>query len=262
MTTQFEAPSLARAVDYLLGGEAHGPADRQAADRARAAWPTGDLRTELATGRAVLGRMVAHLLGELGIRQLLDIGAGLPTAGNTHQVAARVAPGTRVVYVDRDPEVVEYSRRLLKQQPKSPTVYVRGELDDPDRILRDAAATLDLSQPIGLVLFGVLDQVHSAEDPACMVKSLLDAVPSHSCVAFGHLAAHVRQQEMDLAYECLLPDWRDQVVRRNRAEAAALLDGDLELLPPGVVGLPDWRPVAETGPAGPPTMWCAVARKP
>jgi O-methyltransferase involved in polyketide biosynthesis len=262
VTTQFEAPSLARAIDYLLGGAAHGPADRQAAERACAAWPSGDLRAELSTGRAVLGRMVGHLVGALGIRQLIDVGAGLPTVENTHQVAQRVAADTRVVYLDREPEVVEHSRWLLKQQPKSNTIYVRGELDDPDRILRDAAAMLDLSRPVGLVLFGVLHFVPTAEDPADLVKSLLDSVPSGSCVVFAHLAGHVGQTQMDRAYECIVPDWRDQVVRRSRAEAAALLGGPLELLPPGVVGLSDWRPETVAGPGEPPTMWCAVARKP
>ncbi|GGV22477.1 hypothetical protein GCM10010495_42570 [Kitasatospora herbaricolor] len=262
MTDEFDIPSLARAVDYLLGGAANGPADRTAAERACTAWPAGDLRAELRTARAALGRIVGHLVGGADVRQLLHIGAGLPTMGSTHQVAQRVSPDTRVVYVGRDDGVVDHARRLLRQQPRSPTAYVQGELGDPDQVLRDAAATLDLSRPVGLLLFGGLHFVPGEEDPAGLVRLLVDAVPSGSWVAFGHLAPHELAGPMDAALELLLPGWGTQVVRRDRAEVAALLGEDLELASPGVVAPGEWRPEPVAEQAGAPAMWCAVARKP
>ncbi|WP_344447813.1 SAM-dependent methyltransferase, partial [Kitasatospora nipponensis] len=164
-----------------------------------------------------------------GLGQLLHIGAGLPTMRNTHQVAQRMAPPTRVVYDSRDRGVVAHALHLLRQQPRSPTAYVHGELGDPDRILRGAARVLDLSRPIGLVLFRGLHFVPRADDPAGLVQLLVDAVPSGSWVAFGHLATHERDHLMDAAMERIVPDWSGQIVRRNRAEAMALLGRGLEL---------------------------------
>ncbi|MFC9324630.1 SAM-dependent methyltransferase [Kitasatospora sp. NPDC057015] len=262
MTEEFDIPSLPRAVDYLLGGAANGPADRQAAERACAAWPSGDLRVELRAARSALGRMVGHLVGDAGLGQLLHIGAGLPTMGSTHEVAQRAAPATRVVYVDRDPAVVDHARRLLRQQPRSPTAYVQGELDDPDQVLRDATGTLDLSRPVGLLLFGALHELEPADDPAGLVRLLVDAVPSGSWVALGHLAEHELEGPMDAALELIVPGWGARVVRRDRAGVAALLGEDLELVPPGVAAPGDWRPEPSAVPAGASAMWCAVARKP
>ncbi|WP_371483257.1 SAM-dependent methyltransferase [Kitasatospora sp. NBC_00315] len=262
MTEHDETPSLARAMDYLLGGRANNPADREAAERACAAWPAGDLKQELRSAREALGHMVRQLVGEAGVRQLLHIGAGLPTMHNTHHVAQQMDPDTRVVYVGRDPGVVEHARQLLRQEPRSPTVYVRGEVDDPDRILRDASAILDLTRPVGVLLFGALHFVDSRQDPAGLVNSLVDAMPSGSWVAFGHLATHDREDLMDAALERMAPGWQERVVRRSRAEATALLEETLELVPPGVVALPEWRAEPTADPPGAAAMWCAVARKP
>ncbi|WP_165949901.1 SAM-dependent methyltransferase [Micromonospora sp. KC207] len=255
-------PHVARVLDYLQGGTANFEADRQAAEFAFANWPGGDVRVDIRGARAALVRIVRYLTAEAGIRQFLDIGTGLPTAQPVHEVAQRIAPESKVVYVDRDPVVIAHAHQLLAGIPTSSVAFIDGDMHDPEGILRDAAATLDFDRPVALVLFGILHFFTEEEDPARIMKTLLDAVPSGSYVAFSHFARADGDDAMDATFEQLNKQWGESVVRRTRSEAADLFFPGLEPVEPGVVELPDWRPdVAVTGPR-PLPMWVGVARKP
>jgi hypothetical protein len=149
---------VARVYDYLLGGKANFAVDRKAAEQAYAAWPGGldGVRADARAHRALLGRVVRYLAGDAGIRQFLDIGTGIPKENNTHEVAQRVAPRARIVYVDYDPIVLAHAHKLLTSTPEGACAYIYGDLRDPEAILRKAAGTLDFSQPAAVVLFGIL----------------------------------------------------------------------------------------------------------
>lgn len=252
-------PHVARVLDYLQGGEANYPADRAAAEQAFAAWPGGDVRVDIRAARSALVRIVSHL-AEAGVRQFLDIGTGLPTANAVHQVAGRIAPDTRTVYVDRDPVVVAHARYLLADDPAE-TLFLHGDFHDPEKILREAAGLLDFDQPVAFILFGILHFLPDEEDPDGIVKKLIGAAPSGSYVVLSHFARADQDDVMDETFERLNKQFGEAVVRRTRADAARFLDG-MDMVEPGVVELPDWRP--EPGAAGPRPlpMWCGAARKP
>jgi SAM-dependent methyltransferase len=256
-------PHPARVLDCLLGGAAPGAADRAAAERAAPLWPRGgqDLPSAARTARRTLARMVRHQAAELGIRQFLDVGAGLPTQGNTHQVAHRAAPGVSVVYVDHDPAVLGQARDLLAAQPPSRTVYLHGDLEDPDRILRDAASVLDLSRPVGLLLFGVLQHLPDQEDPGGRVKAMVDALAPGSCLSFAHPGRHPQAGAEDEAYRQIDPYWPERTTRRDRPATAALCLPGLEPLGPGVVDLPDWPAGRACGGPRPSPVWCGIGHK-
>ncbi|MFE7563343.1 SAM-dependent methyltransferase [Kitasatospora sp. NPDC057500] len=256
-----EVPHVSRVFDLMLGGTANFAADRAAAEAAFASWPGGDVRVDIRAARGALVRIVRHLAAGEGIRQFLDIGTGLPTANNTHEVARSIVPDARTVYVDKDPVVVAHSRHLLSGLPGDEVRYLQADVKDIDRILDGARAVLDFEQPVGVILFGILHFLPDDQGPAELMKRIVDAVPSGSHVAFSQFARVGEDTAMDEAFELLNRQWGESVVRRTRQEAADLYFAGLEPVEPGVVELPDWRP--EPGGAGPRPMpmWCGLARK-
>jgi hypothetical protein len=264
VTTAFDpnVPHVARVLDYLQGGTDNFEADRQVAEFAFAAWPGGDVRVDIRAARAALVRIVKFLTADAGIRQFLDIGTGLPTAQAVHEVSRAIAPESRVVYIDRDPVVIEHAHQILADMPPASTAFLEGDMHDPAKILQDAAAVLDFTQPVGIILFGILHFFEDDEDPAGIMQTLIEAVPSGSYVAFSHFARADQDDAMDATFEQLNQQWGESVVRRTRDQAATLFFTGLEPVDPGVVELPDWRPDADvTGPR-PLPMWVGVAVKP
>ncbi len=179
----------ARVYDYWLGGKDNFAADREAAERVLAVSP--GLRFRVRANRAFLARSVRYLAGEAGIRQFLDIGTGIPSANNTHEVAQSVAPDARIVYVDNDPIVLVHARALLTGTEQGRTAYIEGDLRDTQTILEQAARTLDFSQPVAIMLLGILHLISDSEDPYGIVARLVDAVPAGSYLAISHPASDI-----------------------------------------------------------------------
>jgi hypothetical protein len=231
--------SPARIYDYWLGGKDNFPVDRAAGDQVIEVFP--DIKLGVRANRALLGRMVRYLAGDAGIRQFLDIGTGLPTKDNTHEVAQAIAPESRIVYVDNDPLVMVHARALLQSSPQGITKYVEADLRDPDKILEGAAVTLDFNQPIAISLLMILMLIQDAEDPYGIVRRLMDAVPSGSYLAISHPAGDVDTGEIAEGYQRLRELMGEPPILRNHAEIAQFFDG-LEMVEPGLVQLHRWRP--------------------
>jgi hypothetical protein len=232
-------PSPARMYDYWLGGKDNFPVDREAGEEVLRVFP--EMRRGVQANRALLGRMVRYLAGEAGIRQFLDIGTGLPTKENLHEVAQEVAPDSRIVYVDNDPLVMVHARALLHSSPQGVTKYVEADLRNPDEILKGAEQTLDFSEPIAVTTLMILMLIRDADDPYGIVRRLMDAVPSGSYLAISHPAAGVGGGEIATAYERLAELMGEPPILRDHAEIARFFDG-LELVDPGLVQLHRWRP--------------------
>jgi hypothetical protein len=250
----------ARVYNYWLGGEDNFAADREAAEQAIAANP--GIVADVRANRAFLVRAVRYLTAECGIHQFLDVGTGLPTASNTHQVAQAIAPETRVVYADNDPIVLSHARALLSGTPEGACDYVDADLRDTSAILRAASATLDLSQPVALMLLIILHLISDADDPYDIVATLLRALPAGSYLVLAHPASDIRVAQMaEMTKRVNQRMSGPKATMRDRAAVTRLFDG-LELLEPGVVQPQQWRP--EPGVLSPPqvTAWCGVARKP
>jgi hypothetical protein len=228
----------ARVYDYWLGGKDNFAADREAAERVLAVTP--GLRFRVRANRAFLARAVRYLAAEAGIRQFLDIGTGIPSANNTHEVAQAAAPESRVVYVDNDPIVLSHARALLASNSAGATAYIDGDLRDTQAILDAATRTLDFSQPVALMLLGILHLVSDAEDPCAIVARLLAAVPSGSYLAISHPASdtHPGQAEAQRRYNERVSTPQKM---RTHGEVCRFFDG-LSLVPPGVVYVHTWRP--------------------
>ena len=230
-------PHAARVYDYLLGGKNNFAADREVGDQIIARLP--EVQVGVQAQRAVLGRVVRYLVGEAGVRQLIDIGSGLPTSDNVHEIARRAAPGTRVVYVDNDPVVLAHARAILSDEAS--TFAERGDLLDPASIVANPAVRdhLDWEQPIGLLLCGIVHYVLDDENPVGRVAELVDALPAGSYVFIHHLldtgdpAAAALQEQMLKGL--------GRVKFRTLPEVRALFGG-LELVEPGLVPIPEWRP--------------------
>jgi S-adenosyl methyltransferase len=249
----------ARIYDYLLGGKDNFASDREAAEQAIAAFP--GLVTWAKQNRAFLGRAVSYLVAEAGIRQFLDIGTGLPTASNTHDVAQGIAPETRVVYVDNDPVVLVHAQNLLTSRPEGATAYIQADLRDPETILAQARTTLDFSRPVALMLLAILHVIPDADDPWDAVGRLMAALPSGSYLVISHPARDIHPEqiaEMTKRFNQRLGN----VVSagRTRDEVARFFTG-LDLVEPGIVSTPRWRPGHGVDPANDPA-YAAVARKP
>jgi S-adenosyl methyltransferase len=249
---------IARIQDYWLGGKDHFEADRIAGDEAIAQLP--DMVASVRNTRAFLGRTVRFLAQERGIRQFLDVGTGIPTAANTHEVAQRVAPESRVVYVDNDPMVLAHARALLTSTADGKCSYIDADIRDPDKILADAAKVIDFNRPVAVVLMAVLQFVPDADDPYGLVRRLMAAVPGGSYLVISHPASDIQAAAMAGMATRLNKLMAQQVKPRSKAEVAAFFDG-LDLVEPGVIRCPEWRPDRPEDAAGKSTMWGGVAEK-
>ena len=236
----------ARVWNYWLGGRDNYLVDREVGERIRAVLP--DIVDAARAQRGFLGRVVRYLAADAGIRQFLDIGTGLPTANNTHEVAQATAPGSRVVYVDNDPVIMAHARALLTSTPEGATDYVHADLREPDTILREAARTLDFTRPIALMLLGIVEHILDTKEAYAIVHQLLAALPSGSYLVLCDPTTEVHREVMLEA----IRQWNDSatplITARSRQELIRFFDG-LELLEPGVVSASLWRPQAtELGP--------------
>jgi O-methyltransferase involved in polyketide biosynthesis len=229
----------ARVYDVFLGGKDHYPADRDAAAAALAANPRGYL--DVRHNRDFLRRAVTALVEQDGIRQFLDIGTGLPTAENVHQIAQRIAPDSRVVYVDNDPVVLAHARALLTSGPEGRTDYIDADLRDPGRILEQAAKTLDFDRPVALCLVAILHFV-ADEEAHPLVRELIDALPVGSRLVLSHLTEDLNPENIR-AVQRTYTERGFTFVLRSRAEVERFFtDNALEIADPGIVPAHRWRP--------------------
>jgi S-adenosyl methyltransferase len=251
-------PNAARVADYLYGGHNNFEADRKAA-RVLAATAPGIMAIPPAV-RGFQQRVLRFLVIEAGIRQILDIGMGLPLVGATHEVAQSLVPECRIAYVDNDPMVLAHARAMMTSAPGGAIGFVDADVRDPDAIVAGAGAILDFSLPIAILLLFTLSYVEDAAEAAAVVPALTAAVPSGSYVAGYHLAS-----DLDPALEEAARQWNKMmpaqpITLRSRAEVAGLVAG-LEPVPPGLVPITEWRPDPDDpGQAVP--MHGIVARKP
>jgi hypothetical protein len=257
------SPHPARRYNYWLGGKDNFAADRASGDELEAMFPK--VRLGALANRALLRRATRFLAGEAGIRQFLDIGTGLPTAENTHEVAQSVAPESRVVYVDNDPLVMVHARALLTSSAEGETGYLEADLTDPAAILADPllARTLDRTRPVALMVIAVLHFIPGHGRAKPIVDQLLAVLPSGSYLVATHATSDFGTPEQAALYQRLMDEGRTDVWTRPKAEFAALFDG-LDLVDPGVVPASEWRPDPGTPiPARSDiNLWTAVARKP
>ena len=249
---------ISRVYDYWLGGKDNFAVDRIAAERVIAAYP--DIVRSARGNRAFLGRAVRYLVGEAGVRQFLDIGTGLPAADNTHEVAQSEAPACRVVYVDNDPVVLSHAKALLASGPDGATAYVDADLRDPETILAAAAEVLDFSRPVAVMLVAILQHIGDQDDPYGIVARLLAEIPSGSYLALSHPARDIHAAAMAEIADRMNKLVAEKVTFRTRAEVLRFFDG-LELVEPGLVPVPRWRPASHLDAAGPTVMWGGVGRK-
>jgi S-adenosyl methyltransferase len=248
---------IARVYDYWLGGKDHFAADRAAGDEALEAFP--GLISSVRANRAFLARTVRYLAGEAGIRQFLDIGTGIPAPDNTHEVAQSIAPGARVVYVDNDPMVLAHARALLRGDPEGRTAYIDADLRDTEKILHEAADVLDFSEPVAVMLVAVLHFIGDKDRPAEIIRQLTAAVPSGSSLTISHVPNDMHAGQMSAMSDRLNRLLSQPSTYRSRAEVVAFFDG-LELVPPGVVPVQEWRSTPEEA-AAVAAMWGGVAMK-
>jgi S-adenosyl methyltransferase len=251
----------ARIWNYWLGGRDNYAVDREAGDRVAAMLPS--IVAQARADRAFLGRVIRYLAGMEGIRQFLDIGTGLPTASNTHEVAQRVAPESRIVYVDNDPLVLVHARALLTSTAEGVCDYVDGDLHDPEPILAEAARTLDFTKPVALMLLGILHHIPDTDEAYSIVRRLVAALAPGSYVAINHSTSAIHGEAMEEAVRHWNRVGTPSMTLRTPEQIAHFFDG-LELLPPGVVSCSRWRPDASDGPGEPEEVdeFCGVARKP
>jgi hypothetical protein len=243
-------PHAARVYDYMLGGVTNFAVDREAAEQAAALVGGMErIRAEVRANRAFLGRAVRYLIHEAGIRQFLDIGTGIPNADNVHAVALEEAPSSRVVYVDKDPVVLAHAHILLEAAPDGSTVFLQDDVRNPERILERAGAIVDLGQPVGLMLVGLLHHLRDGDRPRDLVRRLLGGVAGGSYLVISHLASDINAEGYVEAGEHLDETMEEPLVFRNRDDVTAFFDG-LELVPPGVVPVDEWRPAPGAGVAG------------
>jgi S-adenosyl methyltransferase len=249
----------ARVYDYLLGGKDNYAADRAVAEATLKVNP--DLAPSAHANRAFLGRAIRYLAEEAGIRQFLDIGTGIPTAGNTHQVAQAIAPESRVVYVDYDPIVLAHARALLTSHQAGATEYIDSDLRDTQTILDQAARLLDFSKPVAVTLISILHAIPDDDDPYAIVARLLDAVPAGSYLAISHMGSDLMAaQALQEMNEVWKRQSQQQYTPRRRDQVARFFDGT-DLVEPGLVRVEEWRPQPGTSVERKSIMWSAVGRK-
>jgi trans-aconitate methyltransferase len=248
----------ARVYDYWLGGKDNFAADREAAERVLAVTP--GLRFRVRANRAFLGRATRYLAADAGVRQFLDIGTGIPTGDNTHEVAQKAAPDARIVYVDNDPIMLLHAQALLRSTPEGATDYLQADLREPGLILDRAARILDFGQPVAVMLLGVLHLIQDSEDPWGIVAQLMDAMPSGSYLTISHPAIdiHRAQAEAQRVYNERVSTPQ---TLRTREQVARFFAG-LDLVEPGLVQVHQWRPdPGDFTPEGVVSAHGAVGRK-
>jgi hypothetical protein len=250
----------ARIWNYWLGGKDHFEVDRAAAEKVLEVLPSMRLLARLA--RRQLIDAVRLLAGSYGIRQFLDIGTGLPTADNTHEIAQRAAPEARIVYVDNDPVVISHARALLTSSPEGSTDYLHADLRDPATVLTGAARTLDFRQPVAILLIGVLHFVPDADGPYGIVARLMDATAAGSYLVIGHGASDIRADAVPEMTRRYNERSSAPITLRTRDQVARFFDG-LELVGPGLVPLSQWWPPdqVDAGAASGVIGYCGMARK-
>jgi hypothetical protein len=249
---------VARVYNYWLGGKDNFAADRAAGEQAIKAFPNIVLSAR--ANRAFLARAVRFLAGAMGIRQFLDIGTGIPSANNTHEVAQAVTPESRIVYVDNDPVVLTHARALLTSNPAGATDYIDADLRRPRQILADAARTLDFSRPVAVMLMAILQHVSDDEDPYAVVATLRDGLPPGSYLALSHPAKDIDAEAMAKMAASLNQMMAEKVTFRDHDAVARFFDG-LDLVEPGMVQASKWRPASEAEAASPAALWAGVALK-
>jgi hypothetical protein len=248
----------ARVHDYWLGGKDNFAADRAAGDAVIQAYP--GIVASVRANRAFLARVVRFLAAEAGIRQFLDIGTGIPASNNTHEVAQSVAVGCRVVYVDYDPVVLLHAQALLTSSAQGTLDYIDADLRDPQKLLAQAARTLDFSRPVAVMLIAIMHLIGDQDDPGGIIKQLMAAVPAGSYLALSQVASDIEAEQMAEAARRYNRLARETQRHRSHAEVTRLFDG-LELLDPGVVPVPRWRPASELEAKAHSAMWGGVALK-
>ena len=249
--------------DYYIGGKNHFATDRETAENLLAVLPQA--RTSARENRAFLGRAVTYLTGQVGIRQYLDIGTGLPTANNVHEVAQGIAPSCRVVYADNDPLVLAHARALLRSAPGGRTGYIQADLRDPRAILDDPVtrSVLDFTEPIALMLVAILHFIPDEDHPERAVATLLDALPAGSYLVASHITGeHVPPQQSEAAQGTYTSSGVP-FQPRDSGDFARMAFPGLDLVPPGVVLVSEWRPDRSVRPAAHEVnFYGGVARKP
>ncbi len=246
----------ARIYNYWLGGKDNYKADREAAEQAIAVTP--DILPGVRANRAFLRRAVEFVAGQ-GIRQFLDIGTGLPTAENTHEVAQRIAPESRIVYVDNDPIVLAHARALLTSTPEGATAYVDADARDTAKILEAAARVLDFTQPVAVMALMVLQYIPDSDHPQQIVSELMDAVPSGSYLVISDTTTDIGDGASRVASKINPRMGPTRLTPRPQAQIAAYFDG-LDLVEPGLVAMPEWR--GEASPHVVVNAFAGVGRKP
>ena len=252
-------PHIARVYDYWLGGKDNFAADRELGEQTLEAYPS--LVFSVRANRAFLARTVRFLAGEAGIRQFLDIGTGIPTANNTHEVAQRIAPDSRIVYVDNDPIVLSHARALLKSDPQGACAYLDADLRDPDAILAAAADTLDFGQPVAIMLIAVVHFIGDDAQASEIISRLTAACVPGSYLVISHVGGDIDAEQQTEMVRRLNESVAEKATMRDRAGVTRLFDG-LELVAPGVVRVSGWRPDSDLEASRPTGLWGGVARKP
>jgi hypothetical protein len=249
----------ARMYDYVLGGKDNYAVDRAAAEELIKIWP--EMAFTARANRAFLGRAVRYLAADAGMRQFLDIGTGIPTASNTHQVAQVIAPESRIVYVDYDPVVLAHARALLISGEAGATDYIDADLRDTGTILAQAAELIDFTRPVAVTLLAILNAIPDSDGPYAIVARLMDAVPSGSYLAISHGGSDLLGREtLDGLTDVANRRMQQKVIYRTREQVARFFEGT-DLVEPGLVRVEEWRPEPGTDETGKSSGWCAVSRK-
>jgi SAM-dependent methyltransferase len=259
-----EVATEARVYDYLLGGVTNFPVDRETAERqGEAVGGIQNAQSGVRANRVFLGEAVRRLAAA-GVRQFLDIGSGIPTEENVHEVAQRLAPESRVVYVDHDPVVLAHAHELLRSTDDGAADYIQADMRQPGPILEHAAATLDLTRPVALTLVSMLHFFSDDEDPQGLVRQLVDALPSGSYLVLSHLTGDFAPEAMAALADAPGDQASYTFIPRDQAGVAAFLTG-LELDEHGVASMAEWLP-ADTDPtllqSAAMFYYCAIGRKP
>ncbi|XVV17753.1 SAM-dependent methyltransferase [Actinoplanes sp. CA-131856] len=244
VTDKFDTgvPHPARRYNYWLGGKDNFAADRESGDLLAKSYPAA--RIAARANRAFLGRAVRYVAADAGVRQFLDIGTGLPTADNTHEVAQRFAPSSKIVYVDNDPMVMAHARALLTSTPDGETRYLEEDLRNPAKILEQAGQVLDFSRPVGLILVAVVHFLPSQEESVAIVRTLLDSLAPGSHLIASMATTDLLTPSLKEAWDESLRTGRSDVHPRSHSEFEAHFH-DLSLVPPGIAPVADWRPDPE-----------------